>query len=86
MLLSIHWEVLRQPEENVKSLGGKRKTKKEPRVDLLMMVEMRNWLTARVAADMSVFDMLHSKSLVTLAAKVATKSAYAREAALVPAH
>ena len=54
-------------------------------VDSLVAVELRNWLFAKAAAEMSIFDMLQSKSLVVLAEKVAIKSAYVREAGLVPA-
>ena len=54
-------------------------------VDSLVAVELRNWLFAKAAAEMSIFDMLQSKSLNALAEKVATKSAYVREAGLMPA-
>lgn len=46
-------------------------------VDSLVAVELRNWLVAAAGADaMSIFDVLHSPSLGTLAAKVAQKSRY----------
>jgi hypothetical protein len=43
-------------------------------VDSLVAVELRNWLAATAAADLSIFDILQSSSVASLAAKVAQKS------------
>ncbi len=45
-------------------------------VDSLVAVELRNWLFAKAGAEMSIFDMLQSKSLVVLAEKVVARSRF----------
>ncbi|KAH7305247.1 putative polyketide synthase [Stachybotrys elegans] len=45
-------------------------------VDSLVAVELRNMLMLRAAADMPIFNILQSASLVSLASDVASKSAY----------
>jgi KR domain/Phosphopantetheine attachment site len=45
-------------------------------VDSLVAVEVRNWLTVAVRADVSIFDVTQSPSLIALARKVAEKSKY----------
>lgn len=52
-------------------------------VDSLVAVELRNWLVPRARADISIFDLLQSPSLVSLAAKVAAKSSYLAQAKIV---
>jgi len=54
-------------------------------VDSLVAVELRNWLFVKAGAEISIFDMLQSKSLMVLAEKVAGKSTFVREAGVVPA-
>ena len=55
---------------------------KEYGVDSLVAVELRNWLFAKAGAEMSMFDILQSKSLTMLAEKIAGKSAFVKEAGL----
>lgn len=43
-------------------------------VDSLVAVEIRNWIFREIKADVSVFDILSSVPLATLAGKVASKS------------
>ncbi|KAK4210832.1 putative polyketide synthase [Rhypophila decipiens] len=43
-------------------------------VDSLVAVEIRNWLNTSAAADLSIFDVMQSPSLLALAGKVAEKS------------
>ncbi|KAJ4011786.1 hypothetical protein NW752_004187 [Fusarium irregulare] len=43
-------------------------------VDSLVAVEIRNWLNSSTKADVSIFDVMQSPSLLTLASKVAGKS------------
>jgi hypothetical protein len=43
-------------------------------VDSLVAVELRNWLSSVSKSDMSVFDIMQSKSLTSLAAVACTKS------------
>lgn len=45
-------------------------------VDSLVAVELRNWIFAKVGAEMSMFDMVQSKSLAVLAEKIARKSSF----------
>ncbi len=52
-------------------------------VDSLVAVELRNWLFAKAGAEMSMFDMLQSKSLTALAEKVTRKSSFLKEAGLM---
>lgn len=52
-------------------------------VDSLVAVELRNWLIARVATELSIFDVLQSESLVMLSKKVAEKSRFVKEAGLL---
>lgn len=43
-------------------------------VDSLVAVEIRNWLNSSTKADVSIFDVMQSPSLLALAGKVAGKS------------
>lgn len=45
-------------------------------VDSLVAVELRNWVARQMKADISIFDVLQSKSLMILATKIAVKSTY----------
>jgi acyl carrier protein len=45
-------------------------------IDSLVAVEIRNWLSSRAKADISIFDVLQSKSVRAVAEKVALKSQY----------
>ncbi|KAH8811665.1 putative polyketide synthase [Xylogone sp. PMI_703] len=45
-------------------------------VDSLVAVELRNWVMKQMKADISIFDVLQSKSLTTLAEKISSKSGY----------
>lgn len=53
-------------------------------VDSLVAVELRNWLVSLSQADISIFDMMQSTSLMMLGEKVAAKSRYVVEAGLCP--
>ncbi|MCJ1379055.1 hypothetical protein MMC17_002155 [Xylographa soralifera] len=50
-------------------------------VDSLIAVELRNMLVLQAAADVSIFNILQTASLAALAASVAEKSRYLKEAA-----
>lgn len=52
-------------------------------VDSLVAIELRNWLFAKAGAEMSVFDILQSKSLTVLAEKITGKSPHVKEAGLL---
>ena len=52
-------------------------------VDSLVAVELRNWLFAKLGAEVSMFDMLQSKSLTVLAEKIARKSSFLKGKGLV---
>jgi acyl carrier protein len=43
-------------------------------VDSLVAVELRNWILTQARAEISIFDVLQSKTLIVLAEKVAVKS------------
>ena len=45
-------------------------------VDSLVAVELRNWLVAHAHSDMSIFDVMQSKSIWDLAGKTASQSKY----------
>lgn len=53
-------------------------------VDSLVAVEVRNWLVSHFQAEISIFDVLQSKSLMILGEKVSTKSRYVAEVGLRP--
>lgn len=53
-------------------------------VDSLVAVELRNWLVSRSRAEISIFDVMQSTSLMMLGEKVAAKSKYVAEAGLCP--
>nr|ALQ32778.1 putative polyketide synthase [Fusarium babinda] len=48
-------------------------------VDSLVAVEIRNWLNSSTKADVSIFDVMQSPSLLALAGKVAKKSSVLNE-------
>ena len=52
-------------------------------VDSLVAVELRNWLFAKAGAEMSMFDMVQSKSLTALGEKITRKSSFLTGAGLV---
>ncbi|KAL2807721.1 hypothetical protein BJX63DRAFT_61499 [Aspergillus granulosus] len=52
-------------------------------VDSLVAVELRNWLVSRMQTEISIFDILHSSSLMVLAEKAAAKSKFVLKAGLV---
>ncbi|RDW88161.1 hypothetical protein BP6252_00193 [Coleophoma cylindrospora] len=47
-------------------------------VDSLVAVELRNWVSRQLKADISIFDVLQSKSLRTLAEKIALQSEFVK--------
>ena len=53
-------------------------------VDSLVAVELRNWLVLRSQAEISIFDVMQSTSLMMLGEKVAAKSRYVAEMGLGP--
>lgn len=53
-------------------------------VEPLVAVELRNWLVSRSQAEISIFDVMQSTSLMTLGEKVAAKSRYVAETGLCP--
>ena len=52
-------------------------------VDSLVAVELRNWLFTRLQAELSIFDVLQSESLVRLGEVTAEKSKLVKQAGLV---
>jgi NAD(P)-dependent dehydrogenase (short-subunit alcohol dehydrogenase family) len=52
-------------------------------VDSLVAVELRNWLFARVQAELSIFEVLQSVSLSALAELTAVRSKLIKEAGLI---
>lgn len=48
-------------------------------VDSLVAVELRNWVLRQLKADISIFDVLQSKSLMTLAEKIACQSEFVKQ-------
>ena len=83
LITEIRHDVVAHPLGSVVSTCGNPEKLRENHS--LLAVKLRNWLFAKAAADMSIFIMLQSESLVTLAEKVVTKGAHVREAGLVPA-
>ena len=53
-------------------------------VDSLVAVELRNWLVSRFQAEISIFDVMQSTSLMMLGEKVGLKSRYLTEAGIHP--
>lgn len=53
-------------------------------VDSLIAVELRNMLALKAGAEISIFDIMQSESVLALAAKIAAKSSYL-DPSLVPA-
>ena len=45
-------------------------------VDSLVAVELRNWLLSQTKAEVSIFDVVQSKSLTALSTQIAVKSKY----------
>jgi hypothetical protein len=52
-------------------------------VDSLLAVDLRNWLFAHLQAELSMFDVLQSESLMKLGELTAEKSKLVKQAGLV---